>query len=68
MKSATLRWLAWTILSSAYFVPAPWPAALLGWLLIRPVNAMLGVLFGGFNRWFEAMTAVYGRTVARTLR
>ena len=41
---------------------------LLGRLIIRPVNAVLGFLFGGFNRWFDRMTALYGRTVGRTLR
>ena len=29
---------------------------------------MLGFLFGGFNRWFDWMTALYGRAVGRTLR
>ena len=29
---------------------------------------MLGFLFGGFNRWFDRMTALYGRAVGRTLR
>ena len=30
------------------------------WLIIRPVNAVLGWLFRGFNRGFDAMTHVYG--------
>ena len=28
----------------------------------------MGFLFGGFNRWFDWMTALYGRAVGRTLR
>ena len=31
-----------------------------GWLVIRPVNAVLGWLFRGFNRIFDGMTVVYG--------
>ena len=41
---------------------------LLGWFIIRPVNAVLGWLFGGFNRYFDRMTALYGYAVGRTLR
>ena len=48
--------------------PACWRAGSLGRLIIRPVNAVLGFLFGGFNRWFDWMTALYGRAVGRTLR
>ncbi|MFL5340395.1 MAG: efflux RND transporter permease subunit [Gemmataceae bacterium] len=40
----------------------------LGWVLIRPVNAALGWVFRGFNRLFDKLTALYGRTVAKTLR
>jgi multidrug efflux pump len=41
---------------------------LVGWLIIRPVNIVLGWLFRGFNRWFDRMTGLYGRMVGRTLR
>ena len=41
---------------------------LLGWFIIRPVNAVLGWLFRGFNRYFDRMTALYGYAVGRTLR
>ena len=37
-------------------------------LIIRPVNAVLGWLFRGFNRLFDRMTVVYGRVVAGVLR
>ena len=56
-KTARLpTWLSWTVVSTACFVPGALVGGLLGWFLIRPVNAVLGVLFGGFNRWFDAMT------------
>ena len=48
--------------------PARWPAELIGWFIIRPVNAVLGWLFRGFNRLFDRMTAVYGRMVGGVLR
>ena len=37
-------------------------------MFIRPVNAVLGWLFRGFNRLFDRMTAVYGRMVGGVLR
>ena len=40
----------------------------LGWFVIRPVNAVLGWFFRGFNRVFDRMTAVYGWTVGKVLR
>ena len=55
-------------MSAAYIIPGMLAGGLLGRLIIRPVNAVLGFLFGGFNRWFDRMTALYGRTVGRTLR
>ena len=39
-----------------------------GWFIIRPVNAVLGWFFRGFNRVFDWMTALYGGTVGRMLR
>jgi multidrug efflux pump len=38
-----------------------------GWYLIRPVNAVLGWLFRGFNRGFDGLTAVYGRIIGWAL-
>ena len=49
-------------------IPGVLAGGVLGWFIIRPVNAVLGFLFGGFNRWFDWMTALYGRAVGRTLR
>ncbi len=40
----------------------------MGWLIIRPVNAVLGWFFRGFNRVFDGVTSVYGWTVGKLLR
>jgi multidrug efflux pump subunit AcrB len=64
----TPGWLLSTALISAYALPGLLAGLLLGWIIIRPVNAVLGLLFRGFNRWFDRMTNVYGRAVGRTLR
>ena len=55
-------------MSTVYIIPGVLAGGVLGWFIIRPVNAVLGFLFGGFNRWFDWMTALYGRAVGRTLR
>ena len=39
-----------------------------GWFLIRPVNAVLGWLFRGFNRLFDRLIVLYGRLVGQVLR
>jgi multidrug efflux pump len=61
------RWLTGTVIA-LYFVPGALVGGLLGKLVIRPVNAVLGGLFRAFNRLFDGMTAIYGWTVARMLR
>jgi multidrug efflux pump subunit AcrB len=58
------RWLVWSI----FFVPGALAGGVLGWFVIRPVNAVLGWVFRGFNRLFDAITALYGKTVAGVLR
>jgi multidrug efflux pump subunit AcrB len=55
-------------LAAAYFAPGAAAGGLFGWLLIRPVNAVLGWLFRAFNRVFDRLTEVYGRVVGRVLR
>ena len=40
----------------------------IGWLIIRPVNAVLGWLFRGFNRLFDVVTHGYSWTVGKLLR
>lgn len=60
-------WLAWAI-TAAYYTPGLLVGGALGWLIIRPVNAVLGLFFRLFNRFFDWMTGLYGRAVGRTLR
>jgi multidrug efflux pump subunit AcrB len=60
-------WLAWS-LSAAYFTPGALLGGLVGWLIIRPVNAVLGWFFRGFNRGFDRATLVYGAAVGKVLR
>ena len=67
-KNTLPSWLIGAIVSAVYVIPGVLAGGVLGWFVIRPVNAVLGFLFGGFNRWFDWMTALYGRTVGRTLR
>ena len=50
-----------TPVNAAYFLPGVLAGGVVGWFLIRPVNAVLGCLFRGFNRGFDCMTAMYGR-------
>ena len=39
-----------------------------GWFIIRPVNAVLGAFFRAFNRFFDRLTALYGKAVGKMLR
>src|SRR5262249_11725032 len=52
----------------AAFAAGAIPGGLVGLIIIRPVNAVLGWLFRGFNRLFDRMTHVYGRVVGGVLR
>jgi multidrug efflux pump subunit AcrB len=60
-------WEAWAT-TARYFLPGAVAGGIFGWLFIRPINAVLGWLFRGFNLLFYRMTAVYGRCVGRVLR
>ena len=66
--SATVSWASWGAAATICFLPGALLGGVAGWFVIRPVNAVLGLLFRGFNRGFDAMTAVYGRAVGRTVR
>ncbi|QJW99553.1 efflux RND transporter permease subunit [Frigoriglobus tundricola] len=61
-------WGAWA-LKVAWLVP---PGVLVGGgvgrVIIRPVNAVLGVGFRAFNRVFDTVTDLYGAVVSRVLR
>ena len=58
---------AWT-LTVALFLPGLIAGGLLGWIIIRPVNWILGQFFRGFNAVFDFATRIYGRMVAVSLR
>jgi multidrug efflux pump len=60
-------WLYWSLIA-AYFTPGMLAGGLIGWFIIGPVNAVLGVLFRAFNRLFDTTTAVYGGAVSGVLR
>ncbi len=60
--------LMFWIVSAAYFIPGAIIGGLVGRMIIRPVNAVLGWLFRGFNRLFDGVTEVYGWTVGKLLR
>jgi multidrug efflux pump len=61
------KWMDWAR-SSAFFAPGAVIGGLVGKLIIQPVNAFLGAIFAGFNRGFDWMTVIYGKTVAYFLR
>jgi multidrug efflux pump subunit AcrB len=67
-KSTMPGWMTTALVTAAYASPGLLVGLVLGWFIIRPVNAVLGFVFRGFNRGFDWMTALYGRAVGRTLR
>jgi multidrug efflux pump subunit AcrB len=61
-------WAITTLVYGVWALPGVLFGAVVGWFVIRPVNAVLGWFFRGFNRWFDRMTTVYGRSVGQMLR
>ena len=57
----------WTVYG-ACFLPGLLAGLAFGWFLIRPINAVLGWVFRGFNRFFDRMTDVYGWGIGKGLR
>lgn len=66
-EGTTSRWMSWAI-TAGYFAPGAIIGGLIGWIIIRPVNYVLGGFFRGFNYLFDRMTAWYGWLVGKTLR
>jgi multidrug efflux pump len=56
------------ILQAASSLPGVLAGAVVGLLIIGPVNAVLGWLFRGFDAIFDGVTAVYGWIVGKALR
>ena len=61
------KWLPWVVKALA-FVPGALVGGVIGWFVIRPVNAGLGWIFRGFNLAFDKITGGYGWAVGKLLR
>ncbi len=61
-------WSPWALPSWAAPAAATLAGAIVGWVVSRPLNALLGLWFRGFNRGFDAATRGYTRTVGMLLR
>ena len=57
-----------SVQSAMLFLPGAVAGGVVGWFIIRPVNAVLGWLFRGFNHGFDWMSGVYGHSVGKLLR
>src|SRR5207245_2000732 len=57
---------SWTPFA-AWFVLGALAGLALGWFVIRPVNAVLGWVFRGFDRLFEGLTGAYGWTLGKAM-
>jgi multidrug efflux pump len=64
LQTANMVWLNRVL----YFTPGLVVGLVLGWFIIRPVNAVLGLFFRGFNAAFDRVTAMYGWTIGHALR
>ncbi len=60
------EWFSWGYLAA--FAPGAIAGGVVGRVVIRPANAILGALFRGFNRAFDAATNLYGWIVGKLLR
>jgi multidrug efflux pump len=60
-------WLYGTIIA-IHALPGVVAGLLAAWFAIRPVNAILGRLLHGFNRAFDALTALYAWSIGLALR
>jgi multidrug efflux pump len=60
-------WRYWTIIA-LHFLPGMLAGLVVGWFVIRPMNAVLGWLFRAFNRFFDRLTAGYAGIVGGLLR
>jgi multidrug efflux pump len=61
------RWQYGTV-TGLHFLPGLLLGLVVGWVVIRPVNAVLGWLFRGFNHLFDLMTLGYEGAVRLMLR
>ncbi len=67
VAAAGAKTAGWLI-GSSFFTIGALLGGVLGWIIIRPVNALLGGFFRMFNAGFDYMTAGYGWVVGHSLR
>jgi multidrug efflux pump len=60
-------WRYWLVIG-VHFLPGLVAGLVVGRVVIRPVNAILGWFFRGFNRFFDRMTAAYDGAIRLALR
>jgi multidrug efflux pump len=65
--AADASWPWWAI-TAVFFAPGALLGGLLGWIIIRPVNAVLAWFFRGFNWVFDQVTTVYGWIVGKAVK
>jgi multidrug efflux pump subunit AcrB len=58
-----MDWRQKFAIRAIHFLPGMLVGLVVGWVIIRPVNAGLGWFFRGFNRGFDRLTIGYGRVV-----
>ena len=61
------QWRYWSIIG-LHFLPGLLVGLVVGWTVIRPVNAVLGFLFRAFNRFFDWLTIGYAGVVGTFLK
>jgi multidrug efflux pump len=66
-ENSVPTWLYWTI-TGVHGLPGLFVGLLVGWFVVRPMNAILGWLLRGFNRAFDGLTALYAWTIGLALR
>ena len=67
-ESSVPTWLYWSITCSSRPLPGLLVGLLAGRFVIRPINAILGLLLRGFNRGFDGLTTFYARIIGLALR
>ena len=61
------RSVYWTV-TVFYITPGAIVGGVIGWFIIRPLDAVLGWLFRGFNYAFDGMTSGYAWVIGRAVR
>lgn len=67
LDETSSSWDSWKV-GLLCFIPGAIVGGVIGWLIIRYVNSVLGAFFTIFNRFFDAVVAYYGTTVSWLLR